>query len=138
LLGAGPMLGSAARRLRSLAAVVATLLLFAQVSLALHAVLVHHTVCAEHGELVHATEARSVDRHAAPGRVSAVPAEPPAAHEHGHCLLGRRASDGVSLAPPAVCCAIHAPELVASGLAEASAHSSRLILFYSPKQSPPV
>jgi hypothetical protein len=116
--------------------------LLSHTSTAVHMVLVEHVRCAEHGEWVHADEARA---ERPPGERSARGVEALRVesrsgaedHDHDHCwLLSER--HGASLAPASQA-VVGTPER--SGSLDVSAHDSnrpaRLVYAFAPKTSPP-
>ncbi|HEX7479569.1 MAG TPA: hypothetical protein VF331_17320 [Polyangiales bacterium] len=138
--GARPgLLGSAAS---GLAFVLVCGSLVGELASLAHLVLVHHSVCPEHGELVHSDEAESAARASspAPGRSAALSAghAPDAAHAHDHCALAMARKERAL--PPArlALVAWATPQPAACGDMRACAPTQRKSVFgYAPKASPP-
>ncbi len=118
----------------------ASLALFALVGIgqllpAFHFALVAHTLCPEHGELLH--ESAAPVRTAFPGVPSAL-AGSGGAHEHEHC--GVLALPGTFASPAAAapgCELAPAPSLVAIPGRWRAAHVHTALLSYAPKLPPP-
>ena len=140
---------AAARRLASrlLAGIVALVCLGAQFSSFAHLLLVHHSVCWEHGDLIH--DEPSVAPDGSPRSVLAARAQRgPAleasalvkgAHEHEHCAALTERRDRVASCPPAT--SLPAPparEHEALGVApDLQSFSGIPLILLAPKNSPP-
>lgn len=127
--------------LRQIAATAAVLLLVASpLAEALHAVLVPHAICAEHGEVVHAHGASSAS--AQPdGAVPSIDADATAQESsHGHCTIIAERSR--QIAPPNASEAWLLPALRAQAepfvTRAARASTSLELTLLAPKTSPPL
>jgi hypothetical protein len=130
-----------------LRASVASLALFllvgvGQVLPAFHFALVAHSICAEHGELVHESAAPARDDAAlAPAQRAGVPslvASGHVSHQHEHCgvlALGR--VPAVAAAAPADRCLTSSASASLLAGAERAAHVRIALLSYAPKLAPP-
>ncbi len=103
-----------------------------------HLLAVHHAVCPEHGELIHAHEgAGAAPRPTADG--AQIASSGAASHHHDHCDLaapGSRA--GLATFSPPLLSAIEGSVTAVLGLAErVRAPAGRAVVEYAPKQSPP-
>jgi hypothetical protein len=122
--------------LRLLLSLAIAALLLGDVWRGVHLLQARHVLCPEHGELVDAEEAEMAAG-AASGHIEALP-DSGAGHHHDHCSVAAapsRLSHAV-IAPAAVrveACAA----TIASAPSRARLPSSRGVLAYAPKQSPP-
>jgi len=120
-----------------------TLLLAAQLLTLGHLAIVQHTICAEHGEVIHSGsphEARALpapDEGAASGPALGGEA-PPVEHAHDHCLARANARErfallpALDLMPGSLVATATPPALSAVSVAPAIA-----VLLLAPKNSPP-
>ncbi len=121
-----------------LSALVAWLVVLSHLATTLHFALISHEICADHGELVHASAERTTS---APSHARGAVALPGSAHEaHDHCpVLGRRHEQLAVLASPA---AVVAPAVAVEAPQQrqgvALKPSRAALLLAAPKQSPPV
>lgn len=126
----------------SLTAILAALCLALPAQL-VHFVLASHTVCVEHGELVHGPEAPR-DGHmasAAGERQSETGVEggTPSEHEHEHCRIAAQGRDRLCL-ERASCLLAAGPDESFNRLApcaHARVRSSERVYLFAPKTSPP-
>ena len=130
-------------RLRALVLLVASLNLLGLVSNFAHFLLVRHTVCPEHGELIHAGEPGHEVARSAPEREGKQPgvgaAATAASHGHDHCALLSDRRERLALRPhsPSVV-PPHETELLAATWTRKSLHAYSVpLLFLAPKNSPP-
>ena len=123
--------------MRVLGAFVLAQLSLVQVLPALHHALVHHEVCAEHGELVHSNESHG---HAvtAENEHPGYHADSSGSHEHEHCGVSAAVRDpGVAAAPPPLLLDASPSAPAAPSVAAASAARSIELLALAPKLPPP-
>jgi hypothetical protein len=129
--------------LRLLAAFVALLLTASALGQAAHFLLVPHTICAEHGELLDLADQASHTAAAQPQAVESAretrAAQPEAAFEHDHCQVLARGQREQALPKPAAV-AVLPPAAVESSVAlevDRTLVGSLPTLQLAPKTSPP-
>jgi hypothetical protein len=126
---------SARLRLGAVSLVLFAALGVAQILPALHFAVVVHRVCAEHGELAHASA--PVARQAAPAEASFV-ARDELSHEHEHCGVLAAGGPLAALVPAAAqATAPGAAGFVVSVGRDRAAHVRIALLAYAPKLAPP-
>jgi hypothetical protein len=134
---------STAALVRALSLVVAGLCVLAQLAGAGHFLLVSHTVCLEHGELIHGAAHHEVTPVKAETQRSALEAADDADDDHGHdhCVLPSHKSDAdaVARATRVATARPTAPvlELVVPEARAAVVPPRARILLVAPKSSPP-
>jgi hypothetical protein len=125
--------------LRVLGAFVLAQLSLVQVLPALHHVLVHHEVCAEHGELVHSNDESHGHAVTAQNELPGYHVDSSAPHDHEHCGVSAAVRDaGVVGARPALSLEASVSAPTVASIAAASAARSIELLTLAPKLPPPV
>jgi len=127
----------------SLAVVLASVTLAAQISSVAHMALVRHAICPEHGELIHPDElggSAGAPRALAKPDATAIQSAPqlPTVHGHDHCLLASYRRQRII--PAAGTVALVAPTpMVGDSCLVADAPRPALVALYrlAPKNSPP-
>jgi hypothetical protein len=127
----------------AIAVLAAWLCLFLQASGLAHGLLVRHSFCAEHGELIHPSEARSGSAAFAPASgkaaVEAQRSRAEAVHEHEHCAVFAHRRDALAAGAEARWVAVSPPagQLAAALSAAQFQPPARSLLLLAPKTSPP-
>jgi hypothetical protein len=128
--------------LRVLGAFILAELSLVQVLPALHHALVHHEVCAEHGELVHAEGSHghsvTAQKDSPVGGHAGYRADSSSEHQHEHCGLSAAVREpGIAGGEPALALGVQALAPVLSSVAAARAACSIGLLALAPKLPPP-
>lgn len=132
--------------LRCVAVFVAALCLFSQLSHVAHMILVRHATCAEHGELIHVDEGRSVaaehqgfvhDEATSSYSVTATTPAEAQSHDHDPCyVLSQRESASLPPADAVVPTGARMPSMLL-GEGSLQAPSASALYWLAPKNSPP-
>ncbi len=122
-----------------------------QVGSFVHAAFERHTVCSEHGEIVHVPHGMPEHGHVAPGTVEVADAQAPRdldavrdgsaagdEHAHEHCYLCPASRESLTPGPSGDAVAAVMPAAVRFSLPAVVATSDRARYIIAPKTSPPV